>query len=202
VGGLLKLSQAIDAVNAQFGVIANWLILLSCVLSAGNAAVRYGIDGLLALAADVPWLQGIASGISWYGNNANAFLELQWYMFAGVVLLGGPYTLKVNEHVRVDLVYSMVSERTRIWIDIIGCLLFLLPICIILIYFTWPWFVESYRLSEQSNNAGGLLRWPVKLMLPVGFGLMALQGISELIKRIAALGHVIEADFKYETPLQ
>jgi TRAP-type mannitol/chloroaromatic compound transport system permease small subunit len=123
-------------------------------------------------------------------------------MFAGVVLLGGPYTLKMNEHVRVDLVYSMVSERTRIWIDIVGCLLFLLPICIILIYFTWPWFVDSYRLSEQSNNAGGLLRWPVKLMLPVGFGLMALQGISELIKRIAALEHVIEADFKYEKPLQ
>ncbi len=202
MGGLLKLSHAIDAVNARFGVIANWLILLSCVLSAGNAAVRYGIDGLLALAAGVPWLQGIASGISWYGNNANAFLEMQWYMFAGVVLLGGPYTLKMNEHVRVDLVYGMVSERTRIWIDIIGGLLFLLPICIILIYFTWPWFVESYRLNEQSNNAGGLLRWPVKLLLPVGFGLMALQGVSELIKRIAALEHVIEADFKYEKPLQ
>jgi TRAP-type mannitol/chloroaromatic compound transport system permease small subunit len=202
LGGLLRLSHAIDAVNARFGVIANWLILLSCVLSAGNAAVRYGIDFLLSLAADVPWLHGLASGISWYGNNANSFLELQWYMFAGVVLLGGPYTLKVNEHVRVDLIYSMVSERTRIWIDIIGCLLFLLPICIILIYFTWPWFVESYRLGEQSNNAGGLLRWPVKLMLPVGFGLMALQGVSELIKRIAALEHVIEADFKYEKPLQ
>jgi TRAP-type mannitol/chloroaromatic compound transport system permease small subunit len=202
LGGLLKLSHAIDAVNARFGVIANWLILLSCVLSAANAGVRYGIDGLLALAADVPWLHGLASGISWYGNNANAFLEMQWYMFTGVVLLGGPYTLKVNEHVRVDLVYSMVSERTRIWIDIIGGLLFLLPICIILIYFTWPWFLESYRLDEQSNNAGGLVRWPVKLLLPVGFGLMALQGVSELIKRIAALGHVIEADFKYEKPLQ
>jgi TRAP-type mannitol/chloroaromatic compound transport system permease small subunit len=202
LGGLLKLSRAIDAFNARFGVIANWLILLSCILSAGNAAVRYGIDAMLNLSASVPWLHGLATGISWYGNNANAFLELQWYMFAGVVLLGGPYTLKVNEHVRVDLVYSMVSERTRIWIDIIGCLLFLLPICIILIWFTWPWFVDSWQINEQSNNAGGLVRWPVKLMLPVGFTLMALQGVSELIKRIAALRHLIEADFTYEKPLQ
>ncbi len=202
MGGLLKLSRAIDGFNARFGVIANWLILLSCILSAGNAAVRYGIDAMLNLSASVPWLHGLASGISWYGNNANAFLELQWYMFAGVVLLGGPYTLKVNEHVRVDLVYSMVSERTRIWIDIVGCLLFLLPICIILIWFTWPWFVDSWRINEQSNNAGGLVRWPVKLVLPVGFALMALQGVSELIKRIAALRHLIEADFTYEKPLQ
>lgn len=202
MGGLLKFSRAIDEINTRLGVVANWLVLLSCLLSAGNAAVRYGIDGMLALAADVSLLRGLASGISWYGNNANSFLELQWYMFAGVVLLGGPYTLKVNEHVRVDLVYSMVSERTRIWIDIIGCLLFLLPICIILIYFTWPWFLESYRIGEQSNNAGGLLRWPVKLMLPVGFSLMALQGVSELIKRIAALRHLIDAEFKYEKPLQ
>jgi TRAP-type mannitol/chloroaromatic compound transport system permease small subunit len=202
LGGLLKFSRAVDWFNAQFGVVANWLILLSCLVSAGNAAVRYGLDGLLILAANVPLLHGITSGISWYSNNANAFLELQWYMFAGVVLLGGPYTLKMNEHVRVDLVYSMVSERTRIWIDIAGCLLFLLPICIILIWFTWPWFLASYRIGEVSNNAGGLLLWPVKLMLPVGFGLMALQGVSELIKRIAALGHVIEAEFKYEKPLQ
>jgi TRAP-type mannitol/chloroaromatic compound transport system permease small subunit len=202
LGGLLKLSHAIDEINARFGVVANWLVLLACVLSAGNAAVRYGINGMLALAADVPQLHGLASGISWYGNNANSFLELQWYMFAGMVLLGGPYTLKMNEHVRVDLIYGMASERTRIWIDIIGGLLFLLPICIILIYFTWPWFVESYEISEQSNNAGGLLRWPVKLMLPVGFALMALQGVSELIKRVAALRHLIEAEFKYEKPLQ
>jgi len=202
VGPLLKLSGAIDAFNAKCGVIANWLVLLSCLVSAGNAGVRYGIDGLLDLAQNVPALSGIASGISWYGNNANAFLELQWYMFTGIVLLGGPYTLKVNEHVRVDLVYGMVSERTRIWIDIIGGVLFLLPICAILIYFTWPWFTESFAINEQSNNAGGLVRWPVKLLLPVGFLLMALQGISEIIKRIAALEHVIEADFKYEKPLQ
>jgi TRAP-type mannitol/chloroaromatic compound transport system permease small subunit len=202
LGGLLKISRAIDAVNARFGVVADWLVLLSCLVSAANAAVRYGIDGMLALAADYPVLRGLTTGIAWYGNNANSFLELQWYMFAAIVLLGGPYTLKVNEHVRVDLLYSSVPERVRIWIDIIGGLLFLLPICIILIYFTWPWFVESFVLGEQSNNAGGLLRWPVKLILPVGFALMALQGVSEIIKRVAALEHVIEADFKYEKPLQ
>ncbi len=133
---------------------------------------------------------------------ANAFLEAQWYMFTAIVLLGGPYTLKVNEHVRVDLFYGMVSERTRIWIDIIGGLLFLLPICLILIYFTWPWFVDSVRIDEQSNNAGGLVRWPVKLLLPLGFALMALQGVSEIIKRVAALRNDIDADFNYEKPLQ
>ena len=176
---LLRLSAAIDALNERFGVIANWLVLLSCLISAGNAGSRY-----------------------LFSQSSNAWLEVQWYMLAGMVLLGGPYALKMNEHVRVDLFYGMVSERTRIWIDIVGGLTFLLPICVILIYFTWPWFVESWRIGEGSSNAGGLIRWPVKLVLPVGFALMALQGISELIKRIAALEHVIEAEFKYEKPLQ
>jgi TRAP-type mannitol/chloroaromatic compound transport system permease small subunit len=173
------LSRAIDRLNAEFGVIANWLVLLACLISAGNAGSRYLLSA-----------------------SSNAWLEIQWYMFAGMVLLGAPYALKMNEHVRVDLVYGMVSERTRIWIDIFGGVLFLLPICVILTYFTWPWFVESWTIGEVSSNAGGLVRWPVKLMLPVGFALMALQGVSEIIKRIAALEHVIEADFKYEKPLQ
>jgi TRAP-type mannitol/chloroaromatic compound transport system permease small subunit len=176
---LLGASRAIDWFNEQFGVAANWMVLLACLISAGNATSRY----LFSL-------------------SSNGWLEIQWYMFAGMVLLGAPYTLKMNEHVRVDLVYGMVSERTRIWIDIVGGILFLLPICVILMYFTWPWFVESWRIGEVSTNAGGLIRWPVKLLLPVGFALMALQGISEVIKRIAALEHIIEADFKYEKPLQ
>jgi TRAP-type mannitol/chloroaromatic compound transport system permease small subunit len=179
VKGLLKLSAAIDWVNERFGVVANWLVLLSCLISAGNAASRYLIS-----------------------ESSNGWLEIQWYLFAGMVLLGGPYTLKMNEHVRVDLVYGMVSERTRIWIDIVGGVLFLLPICVILIYFTWPWFVESWQHQEQSSNAGGLIRWPVKLLLPVGFALMAMQGVSEIIKRIAALERVIDIEFKYEKPLQ
>ena len=177
--GLLKLSRAIDYVNDRFGEVANWLVLLACLISAGNAASRY-----------------------LFSASSNAWLEVQWYMFAGMVLLGGPYTLKVNEHVRVDLFYGMVSERTRTWIDLIGTILFLLPICVILIYFTWPWFLESWRIGEQSSNAGGLTRWPVKLLLPVGFALMALQGVSELIKRCAALTGRYRLEYAYEKPLQ
>jgi TRAP-type mannitol/chloroaromatic compound transport system permease small subunit len=176
---LLSLSRGIDWLNTQLAVVANWLVLLAAVISAGNAASRYV-----------------------FSESSNGWLEIQWYMFAGMVLLGGPYTLKMNEHVRVDLVYGMVSERTRVWIDIVGGVLFLLPICVILTYFTWPWFVESWNINEASSNAGGLLRWPVKLLLPVGFFLMALQGISEIIKRVAALEHAIDDDFKYEKPLQ
>ena len=176
---LLKFSAVVDAINEKIGVICNWLVLLACIVSGGNAMVRYAYD-----------------------QSSNAWLEVQWYMFAGMVLLGGPYTLKVNEHVRVDLVYSAVSERVRIWIDILGCLLFLLPICVILVYFTWPWFVDSWRIDETSSNAGGLIRWPVKLILPVGFSLMALQGISELIKRVEALIHHHRLQYDYEKPLQ
>ncbi len=179
VRALLKFSRVVDWLNAQFGTIANWLVLLACLISAGNAASRYA-----------------------FSESSNAWLEIQWYLFTGMVLLGGPYTLKLNEHVRVDLFYGMVSERMRLWIDIVGGVLFLLPFCLILIYFTWSWFVESWQINEVSSNAGGLVRWPVKLLLPVGFVLMAVQGVSEIIKRIAALEHAIDADFKYEKPLQ
>jgi TRAP-type mannitol/chloroaromatic compound transport system permease small subunit len=179
MAALLRLCAGIDWVNEKFGVVANWLVLLACVISAGNAAVRY-----------------------LFSYSSNGWLEVQWYMFAGMVLLGGPYTLKMNEHVRVDLFYGMASERVRLWIDIVGGLLFLMPICLILIHFTWPWFVDSWEIGEQSSNAGGLIRWPVKFLLPFGFALMALQGFSEIIKRIAAFEHVIDDDFKYEKPLQ
>jgi TRAP-type mannitol/chloroaromatic compound transport system permease small subunit len=176
---LMALSRAIDWVNERFGTVANWLVLLACLISAGNAASRY-----------------------LFAASSNAWLEVQWYMFAGMVLLGGPYALNRNEHVRVDLFYGMASERTRIWIDIIGGFLFLLPICIILTLFTWPWFVESWAINESSSNAGGLIRWPVKLLLPVGFLLMALQGVSEIIKRFEALAHHHRLQFEYEKPLQ
>jgi TRAP-type mannitol/chloroaromatic compound transport system permease small subunit len=124
---LLALSRAIDWVNAVFGVVANWLVLLACLISAGNAGMRY-----------------------LFSMSSNGWLEIQWYMFAGMVLLGGPFALKMNEHVRVDLLYGMVSERTRIWIDIVGGFLFLLPICVILTSFTWPWFVDSWNINEVS----------------------------------------------------
>lgn len=176
---LLAYSRVVDWFSTQLAVVANWLVLLAAVVSAGNAASRY-----------------------LFSESSNGWLEIQWYMFAGMVLLGAPYTLKMNEHVRVDLVYGMASERTQIWIDIVGGVLFLLPICVILTYFTWPWFVESWKIDEMSSNAGGLIRWPVKLLLPIGFCLMALQGVSEIIKRVAALEHVIDIEFKYEKPLQ
>jgi TRAP-type mannitol/chloroaromatic compound transport system permease small subunit len=176
---LLKLSRAIDFINDRFGEVANWLVLLACLISAGNAMSRYA-----------------------FSLSSNAWLEVQWYMFAGMVMLGAPHTLRLNEHVRVDLLFSSVSERTRIGIDILGIIFFLFPICIILMYFTWPWFVESWHIQEMSSNAGGLIRWPVKLVLPVGFALMALQGVSELIKRIEALIHHHQLQFEYEKPLQ
>ncbi|SFN42157.1 TRAP transporter small permease subunit [Variovorax sp. OV329] len=176
---LLRLSRAIDWVNAQFGVVANGLVLLACLISAANALSRY-----------------------LFNVSSNGWLEIQWYMFGGMVLLGAPYTLRKNEHVRVDLIYGMVTERTRQWIDIVCGCLFLLPICAILSWFTWLWFLESWRINEASSNAGGLARWPVKLLLPVGFVLMALQGISEIIKRIASIGRLNGDSFNYEKPLQ
>jgi TRAP-type mannitol/chloroaromatic compound transport system permease small subunit len=177
--GLLRFSRGIDWVNGQFGAIATWLVLITCLVSAGNAFSRY-----------------------LFGESSNGWLEIQWYMFAAMVLLGAPYTLRMNEHVRVDLIYGSISEEARLWIDIVGGLLFLIPICAVLIYFTWPWFVQSWKIHEYSSNAGGLLRWPVKLLLPLGFGLLILQSVSEIIKRIAALLHVIDEDFTYEKPLQ
>jgi TRAP-type mannitol/chloroaromatic compound transport system permease small subunit len=176
---LLALSRGIDRLNDRFGQVATWLVLIATLISAGNATSRY-----------------------LFSASSNAWLEIQWYLFAGMVLLGAPYVLKINEHVRVDLLYSMMPERVKIWIDLLGGVLFLLPICIIMIYFTWPWFVESWRIGEGSMNAGGLIRWPVKLVLPVGFLLMALQGLSEIIKRIQALIEHGHLQYEYEKPLQ
>jgi len=176
---LLGLSRGIDWISTQLGVIANWLVLLACLVSAGNATLRY-----------------------LFHVGSSGWLEIQWYMFGGMVLLGAPYTLLLNEHVRVDLLYSLASPRVRLWIDVFGILFFLLPICVILVYFTWPWFLGSWSINEISPNAGGLIRWPVKLLLPVGFFWMAVQGISELIKRVATLLGVLAAEFVYEKPLQ
>ena len=179
MGGLLKASRVIDAVNGWFGTLATWLVLFACLISTGNAISRYA-----------------------FSNSSNAWLEVQWYMFAAMVFFGAPYVLKVNEHVRVDVIYSALPKRGRIWIDIIGSILFLLPFCAVLLYFTWPWFVDSWSIGEGSSSAGGLVRWPVKLMLPLGFALLALQGLSELIKRIAALTDSYRLKYDYETPLQ
>lgn len=176
---LMPLARLIDRIGGGLGVIASWLVLLACLVSAGNATIRY-----------------------LFSSSSNAWLELQWYMFAGMVLLGSAYTLRVNEHVRVDLFYGAVSDRTRHWIDLLGGAVFLLPMCIVMIWFTWPWFVQSWTLNEASNNAGGLIRWPVILLLPVGFALILLQGISEMIKRAAALRGFHQHEYAYEKPLQ
>jgi len=155
------------------------MVLLSCLVSAGNALMRYAIS-----------------------YSSNAFLEIQWYMFGVMVLLGASHTLRMNEHVRVDIIYGIVSDRTRLWIDTLGLIIFLIPITAFLVWLSWPVFMESYRLQEMSQNAGGLIVWPIKLVLPLGFALLFLQGISELIKRLAALAGTIEIETKYEKPLQ
>lgn len=176
---LLRLAGWIDAMNKRIGRIAVWLILLSCLVSAVNATVRYAFD-----------------------MGSNAWLELQWYMFAGVVLLGAPHVLKMNEHVRVDILYSRLKPRSQATLDLVGMIVFLLPGVIFLAWSSVPTVLTSYATGEMSGNAGGLLRWPVKALLPIGFGLLAIQGISEIIKRIGFLMNIYEMDTHYERPLQ
>jgi TRAP-type mannitol/chloroaromatic compound transport system permease small subunit len=176
---LLALSRVIDAVNEKLSWIADWLVFLSCLISAGNAFSRYA-----------------------FSVSSNAWLEIQWYMFGAVVMLGTSYTLKRNEHVRVDIVYSNLSTRKQIAIDIFGGILFLLPATLIMAYLSWPVFYNSWVEGEISGNAGGLIRWPIKIFLPLGFALLSLQGISELIKRFAMLTGHMKADLHYERPLQ
>lgn len=160
----LRLSRAIDTLNERIGRGVLWLVLVSVLISAGNAVMRKA-----------------------FNLSSNAFLEVQWYLFSAIFLLGAGYTLLRDEHVRIDLISSRCSPRTRAWIDIAGTLLFLLPMSLMLLRLSWPIFVDAWSGDEMSGNAGGLLRWPVKLLMPAGFSLLALQGTSELIKRIAYL---------------
>jgi TRAP-type mannitol/chloroaromatic compound transport system permease small subunit len=161
---LLGLSRAIDWINGHIGRLIYWCVLIAVLISAGNAIVRYTLD-----------------------TSSNAWLEIQWYLFSAVFLLCAGYTLLRNEHVRIDVIAGRFSRRTQAWIDIIGSLLFLLPMAIMIAWLSWPFVVESYLRQEYSSDAGGLIRWPVKLLMPIGFALLALQGLSELIKRIAFL---------------
>lgn len=176
---LLKLTRIADGISDAAGYIAKWLVLLACVVSAGNAVVRY-----------------------LFSYSSNGLLEIQWYMFGGIVLLGAAQTLRLNEHVRVDLLYSNVSDRTRLWIDIVGFTFFLLPVTGYLVDLTWPFFYNSLKSGEMSMNAGGLILWPAKVLLPIGFALLFMQGLAELIKRIAALTGKLRLDTHYEAPLQ
>lgn len=198
----LRITGFIDELSRRVGIIAIWMVLLSSMIAAFNAIFRYSTDAILWLERNVGGVGFFEAVLNLYRNNSNTLSEMQWYMFAAMVMLGGAWTLKVNEHVRVDLFYGWVSERTRTWIDLLGGVFFLLPICVLMIYFTWPWFVDSWITNEGSNNAGGLPRWPAKLMLPLGFALVGLQGIAEIIKCVLALTCGYVREFAYEKPLQ
>jgi len=161
---LLVISRLIDGLNERIGRVAPWLVLAMVLLSSGNALVRKIFD-----------------------SSSNAYLEGQWYMFAALFLLCGGYTLLRQEHVRIDVIYSRFSRRTQVWIDVLGTLLFLLPFALLLLFLCWPYFLDAWNSGEISANAGGLTQWWVKLFMPLGFLLLALQGGSELIKRLAFL---------------
>jgi len=165
---LLGLSRAIDALNEQIGKITYWLILAAVLISTGNAIMRYA-----------------------FNMSSNAWLEIQWYLFSFVFLFCAGYTLLHNQHVRIDVISSNLSGRGRAWIDILGTIFFLLPMAIAIMWLSWPVFLDAYRSNEISANAGGLTLWPARLMLPLGFFLLVLQGFSELIKRVAFLRGLI-----------
>ena len=176
---LLALSRAVDALIRSVGKLTYWLVLMMAVISAGNAVMRYT-----------------------FNVGSNAWLEIQWYLFAAVFMLCAPAVLARNEHVRVDIFYGRLPIRGQIWVDLIGGLLFLLPAALILLWLSWPMFWAAWSTLEASGNAGGLIRWPVELMLPLGFALLMLQGVSEIIKRIAMLSGHLAADLHYDKPLQ
>jgi TRAP-type mannitol/chloroaromatic compound transport system permease small subunit len=176
---LIRISKLIDALNDRLGRLANWLVLAACLISAGNAMSRYAFD-----------------------LSSNAWLEVQWYLFAAIVMFGASYTLRVNEHVRVDILYTHLSERGKEWLDLIGTAVFLVPSMLVIAWYSWPFFLQSWATREISQNAGGLTRYPVKFILPLGFTLLALQGVSEIIKRIAALHGDVRYVTRYERPVQ
>jgi len=165
---LLKLARMIDAVNERIGKLIVWLVLISVLISAGNAVMRKAFD-----------------------LSSNAFLEIQWYLFSAIFLLGASWTLLRNEHIRIDVISGRLSSRAQNWIDVFGIVFFLLPMAAIIMWLSWPVFTLAYTSGEMSSNPGGLIRWPVRLLVPVGFFLLLLQGLSELVKRIAFLRGVI-----------
>jgi len=202
MNALLSLARCIDTLNDRFGRLAAWAVLLSCFISAANAVVRYGLD-----------------------YSSNAFLEIQWYLFAACVMLGAAQVLRLNEHVRVDIIYSRLTGQGKVCVDLFGLAVFLLPVMAYLTWLSWGLFMVKLNsgmsptdsvaslgavgyasklltTGEMSSNAGGLIRWPAALMLPLGFALVTLQGLAEVIKRMAWLAHRHEMDTHYERPLQ
>lgn len=176
---LLKLALAVDWISRRLGWAAAVAVLAAALISAGNAFIRYTFD-----------------------ISSNAWLEIQWYLFAATVMLGAPVVLALNEHVRVDLFYGRLKGKGPVYVDLFGLVFFLLPVMALLAYLSWPLLVKMYISGEMSNNAGGLIRWPAMLMLPLGFGLMVLQGLAEIIKRVCYLMGIYQMDLHYEKPVQ
>ncbi|HET8584109.1 MAG TPA: TRAP transporter small permease subunit [Casimicrobiaceae bacterium] len=164
MNALLALSRAIDAVTERIGRIVYWLVLVVVLISAANATVRKAFD-----------------------YSSNAYLEVQWYLFSVIFLFGAGYTLLRNEHVRIDIIQGRLSPRAQNWIDVFGIVFFLMPMSLIIMWLSWPLFIDSLHRHEVSTNAGGLIIWPARLMIPIGFALLIVQAVSELIKRIAFL---------------
>jgi TRAP-type mannitol/chloroaromatic compound transport system permease small subunit len=179
MAALLRFARGFDRLTVRLGQVAAWTVLAAALISAGNAFVRYGFD-----------------------ISSNGWLEIQWYLFAATVMLGAPVVLQLNEHVRVDILYGRLKGNGKVYVDLFGLLFFLLPVMAMLAWLSWPLFVRMYETKEMSPNAGGLIRWPVMLLLPVGFGLMFLQGVSEIVKRVGYLMGVHQMDTHYEKPVQ
>ncbi len=169
---LLQISKIIDAITERIGKMVMWLILAAVVISAGNAIMRKAFD-----------------------IGSNAYLEIQWYLFSAVFMLGSGYVFLRNAHVRIDFISSKLSKRTNAIIDAVGMVVFLIPLCLILISLSWPVFERSWVSGEMSQNAGGLIRWPVQLLIPLGFSILLMQAFSELIKRIAFVKGLIPEPF-------
>ena len=169
MNALLALSRAIDAVNTRIGRLVSWLIVVAVLVSATNAIIRKVFD-----------------------SSSNSWLELQWVLFAAVFLCCAPWTLIDNEHIRIDIVNARLSRRVRNWIDLLGGIFFLLPFTVVMLITSWPFFLNSYRINEQSLNAGGLAQWPAKALVPLGFFLLLVQCFSEIIKRVAIMRGMIE----------
>ena len=203
MAALLAFSRFIDRVSRVTGIVATWLVLLASLVSAFNALFRYSISSIIWLDTELRVFGGgLGFLLDLYRDNSNTLRDVQLVMFAAMVMLGASWTLRMNEHVRVDVVYGSVSTRKRIWIDLAGGLLFLIPMCVVLIYFSWPWFLESWTGNELSQNAGGLPRWPGKFFIPFGFALLLAQAVSEAIKCLAALTTDYRREHAYEKPVQ
>jgi len=168
-----------DWISEKFGKVAGYAVLFASLISAGNALIRYGLD---------------------FSNNS--WLEIQWYLFAATVMLGAPVVLRFNEHVRVDIIYGKLKGNGPVYVDLFGLVFFLLPTMGLFTYLTWPFFLNMFNTNEMSGNIGGLIRWPAALLMPVGFATMFLQGLAEIVKRIAYLRGLIEMNTHYEKPVQ